>query len=277
MVIAVFENEKFNNIYNKFQNKRMPHAILINTNNIEKARQDLNMLIKKIACPHTYQEKCNAECNLCYQLENNLIPSICDIYPLKMTIDRQQIFDLKEKFLAKPIYLDYNIYIINYCETLNFKSATTLLKFLEEPEEGILGFYLTENLEKVLPTIRSRCEIFNVLYESVVNNSEDLEQIITKYLLYIKEKNNIAFIYNEVFLETNFERKDYAKMLKYLLQLFELKLYNKCQNILVNEFNIENNIKIMELIKQAIIDIEANVNIELCLMLFSRELRNYYE
>lgn len=276
MVIAVFENNKFNIIYSKFQNKRMPHAILINTNCMEKARKDLNLLIKKIICPSTFQEKCK-ECNICYQLENNLIPNICDIYPLKMTIDRQQIFDLKDKFLAKPIYLDYNIYIINYCEMLNLKSATTLLKFLEEPEEGILGFYLTEIPEKVLPTIRSRCEIFNILYEDTVNNKDDLDQILTKYLNYIKEKNSIAFIYNEVFLETNFERKDYAKMLKYLLQLFDLKLYNKCSNVLVNEFNIENNIQIMELIKQTIIDIEANVNIEACLMLFSRELRNYYE
>ncbi len=273
----MFENDKFNIIYSKFQNKRMPHAILVNTNCMEKARNDLNLLIKKISCPNLYQDKCDKECNICYQLENNLIPSICDIYPFKMTIDRQQILNLKEKFLAKPLYLDYNIYIINYCEMLNFKSATTLLKFLEEPEDKILGFYLTENLEKILPTIRSRCEIFNVLYENTVNNSEDLEPIITKYLQYVKENHNITFVYNDVFLETNFERKDYAKMLKHLLQLFELKLYNKCQNDIVNEFNIENNIKIMELIKQAIIDIEANVNIELCLMLFSRELRNYYE
>lgn len=276
-MIAVFENEKFDIIYNKFQNKRMPHAILINTNNSEKAKKDLMMLIKRMICPQTYQNKCTLECNLCYQIENNLIPNICDIYPLKMTIDRQQVFDLKEKFLAKPIYIDYNIYIINYCETLNFKSATTLLKFLEEPEDNIIGFYLTENLEKVLPTIRSRCEIFNVLYENNVNNDEELDEILIKYLQYIKDKTNMAFVYSEIFESGNYERKDYAKIFKYLLQLFELKLYNKCQNILVNEFSMENNVKIMELIRQIIIDIEANVNIELCLMLFSKELRNYYE
>lgn len=273
----MFENNRFDLIYNKFLNKRMPHAILINTNNIEKAKKDLIVLIKRIICPNTYQDKCTMDCNLCYQLDNNLIPNICDIYPLKMTIDRQQIFDLKEKFLAKPIYLDYNIYIINYCETLNFKSATTLLKFLEEPEDNILGFYLTENLEKVLPTIRSRCEIFNALYENNVNNDDELDEIITKYLQYLKEKDNSSFVYNDVFDEVSFERKDYAKMFKYILQLFEQKLYNKCQNVLVNEFSMKNNIKIMELIRQIIVDIEANVNIELCLMLFSKELRNYYE
>lgn len=273
----MFENDKFNIIYNKFQNKRMPHAILLNTNNIERARNDLTLLIKKIACTNSYQEKCDKECNICYQIENNLIPSICEISPLKMTIDRQQIFDLKEKFLAKPLYLDYNIYIINYCDTLNFKSATTLLKFLEEPEDNILGFYLTENLEKVLPTIRSRCEIFNILYENEINNDEELDQAITKYLQYVKENDNMAFIYSDVFEELNFERKDYSKMFKYLLKLFESKFSNNCQNKLVNEFRNEDNVKIMELIKQVIIDIEANVNIELCLMLFSRELRKYYE
>lgn len=273
----MFENDKFNVIYNKFQNKRMPHAILLNTNNIEKARKDLTLLIKKMVCPNSYQEKCSSECNICYQIENNLIPSICEISPLKMTIDRQQIFDLKEKFLAKPLYLDYNIYIINYCDTLNFKSATTLLKFLEEPEDNILGFYLTENIEKVLPTIRSRCEIFNVLYENKISNDDDLEQVITKYLQYIKENNNMVFIYNDVFDEFSFERKDYSKMFKYLLKLFESKLNKNCHNILVNEFKYENSLKIMEVLQQAIIDIEANVNIELCIMLFSRELRKYYE
>ena len=57
MVIAVFENDKFNIIYSKFQNKRMPHAILVNTNCMEKARNDLNLLIKKISCPNLYQDK----------------------------------------------------------------------------------------------------------------------------------------------------------------------------------------------------------------------------
>lgn len=273
----MFENEKFNIIYNKFQNKRMPHAILINTNNIEKARQELILLIKKMVCPNFFQEKCNSECNICYQIENNLIPNICEISPLKMTIDRQQIFELKEKFLAKPLYLDYNIYIINYCDTLNFKSATTLLKFLEEPEDNILGFYLTEIPEKVLPTIRSRCEIFSILYENKINNDNDLEQVVIKYLQYIKENHNVVFIYTDVFENFNFERKDFSEMFKYLLKLFNSKLNRKCQNILVNEFKYENIIRIMELLKQAIIDIEANVNIELCLILFSKELRKYYE
>lgn len=273
----MIENEVFKTIYSKFKNNRMPHAILINTNNIMKARQDLNILLKNIACPKKYQDDCNEGCHICYQIENNLIPSIVEISPVKMTIDRQQIFDLKEKFLAKPLYLDYNIYIINYCETLNFKSATTLLKFLEEPEDRILGFYLTENLEKVLPTIRSRCEIFNLLYENEINNNEELKEIITNYLQYVKENDNIAFVYNDVFESLNLERKDNAKIFKYLLKEFEKKFTKTCQNSLINEFKYEDNIKIMNLIKQIIIDIESNVNIELCIMLFSKELRKYYE
>ena len=44
---------------------------------------------------------------------------------------------------------------------MNPQSQHSLLKFIEEPEEGIYGILCTTNISKILPTIISRCQIFN--------------------------------------------------------------------------------------------------------------------
>ena len=36
-----------------------------------------------------------------------------------------------------------------------------MLKFLEEPDGEIVGFFITDKLNAIIPTIRSRCEIYN--------------------------------------------------------------------------------------------------------------------
>ena len=44
---------------------------------------------------------------------------------------------------------------------MNDFSANKMLKFLEEPEGNIVGFFITDKLNGIIPTIRSRCEIYN--------------------------------------------------------------------------------------------------------------------
>jgi DNA polymerase-3 subunit delta' len=48
---------------------------------------------------------------------------------------------------------------------LNGSSANSLLKFLEEPSEGIVGILITDNIRGIHPTIKSRCTVFNFNYE----------------------------------------------------------------------------------------------------------------
>ncbi len=42
----------------------------------------------------------------------------------------------------------------------------SLLKFLEEPQEGVFAILTTKNVNKVLPTIQSRCQVIHLLPES---------------------------------------------------------------------------------------------------------------
>ena len=60
--------------------------------------------------------------------------------------------NLQKEFKTKPIYGEYKIYIIKECEKLTENISNTILKFIEEPEEGIIAILLVENEYQLLST-----------------------------------------------------------------------------------------------------------------------------
>ena len=63
---------------------------------------------------------------------------------------------LKEKASQSPLVGRKNVLFIKNIENLSWQSGPALLKVLEEPPADSFILATTENLEKVLPTIRSR-------------------------------------------------------------------------------------------------------------------------
>ena len=57
---------------------------------------------------------------------------------------------------------DYKIMVIWQAEKMNTEAANKLLKLLEEPPAGTIFLLVTQNLEKVLTTVRSRCQIIRL-------------------------------------------------------------------------------------------------------------------
>ena len=57
---------------------------------------------------------------------------------------------------------DYKIMVIWQAEKMNTEAANKLLKLLEEPPAGTIFLLVTQNLEKVLATVRSRCQIIRL-------------------------------------------------------------------------------------------------------------------
>ena len=86
-------------------------------------------------------------------------------------IKKEQLIDLQNQTLNKPVEGNKIIYIIRNCEKLNASSANSILKFLEEPEEDIIAILLTNNLNMVIPTITSRCQVLN--FNSVKGEKEN--------------------------------------------------------------------------------------------------------
>ena len=80
-------------------------------------------------------------------------------------------------------YLCESIYIIKHCEKLNKDSANTMLKFLEEPEGSVIGFFITSHEDNVLPTIQSRCQHISVVFENFEYENYELSIVPIKYTM----------------------------------------------------------------------------------------------
>jgi DNA polymerase-3 subunit delta' len=58
--------------------------------------------------------------------------------------------------------LGRRVVIVDPAEAMNLIAANTLLKILEEPPEAVTFLLLTSAPGRLLPTVRSRCQVFNV-------------------------------------------------------------------------------------------------------------------
>ena len=263
-------NPKINNLVNSYHENKFSHAFLFVTNDIDRCRNDVLELIKVISCPSSYSDDCKT-CNLCYQIDKGSLPNLIQIYPDGMNIKKEQMLNIEEHFSAKPIYLKNNIYIINNADKLNKAAANTMLKFLEEPEDNILGFFITNNKEQMLDTIKSRCQIVLVNYvagelltsDENFSNIKELSQIYLKSLL-IEKKDGII-LNKMVFTESVLDRNELHNCLKFWMILFTDAIKQKD----LNEFDFLYNIDIYKLINinkivfNTLKNVTTNVNMEL--------------
>ena len=283
----MFSNKNLNEIVDKYREGRLAHAYLIETNNPSKLIDDLKEVIKVINCPEDYQEYCQ-NCNLCNLINKNNLPSLITIEPDATSIKKAQIEELKRAFETKPIYTKYNTYIIKNAEKLNGSSANAMLKFVEEPTDGIIGFFITDNKDVIIPTIKSRCQSLVVNYESdnILDKLNLTEEELDNYKELIKEFiakiNSTTYINNKTLILSKItERSSLDKMFKILFKIYYqyfLKNLNKPFNeeltkIIEIQENNQEIITKMNIITKFLQDLSYNVNMELLLDKFVIEMR----
>ena len=282
--------EVFQRLVKYYHENKISHVYLVETNNVDACLNDLKEVAKQIFCTGEYTDRCT-KCNICNLVDQDFLPSLLIIEPDGSTIKKEQITDLKRKFSTVPIYTKDNIYIIKRADAMNGASANTMLKFLEEPEDRIIGFFITSNLNNVLPTIRSRCEIIKAMYDIHELNidslfdeqNKNLLSIATKYLEKIEVEKSNSIMYNkEVVISQITEREDVKKLFQIILIIYEeffknsLNLNNKHQLFENVKFlsNISNQglLERIKLVTTFLDDITSNVNLELLLDKFVIEL-----
>lgn len=74
----------------------------------------------------------------------------------------EQVRDLRETARYAPAQGRYKIYIIDEVHMLSTAAFNALLKTLEEPPEHVKFVFATTDVQKVLPTILSRCQRFDL-------------------------------------------------------------------------------------------------------------------
>jgi DNA polymerase-3 subunit gamma/tau len=124
---------------------------------------------------------CN-KCNICSSISNG---SCIDVLEIDAASNRgiDEIRNLREKVNYLPTQARKKIYIIDEVHMLTTEAFNALLKTLEEPPAHVIFMMATTQPNKILPTILSRCQRFDLHLIS----SED----IVKRLKYIAKEEKI--------------------------------------------------------------------------------------
>jgi DNA polymerase-3 subunit gamma/tau len=70
------------------------------------------------------------------------------------------IREIRERVVLQPVEGRYKVYILDEAHQLTDAAWNALLKLIEEPPPHLLFVFCTTDLSKVLPTVRSRCQVF---------------------------------------------------------------------------------------------------------------------
>lgn len=101
------------------------------------------------------------KCRNCKMIEQEEFPDVTLIKPVNQVIKTERIRELVGQFSQAGIESQQQVFIIEQAEKMHPNAANSLLKVIEEPQSEVYIFFLTSDEEKILPTIRSRTQIFH--------------------------------------------------------------------------------------------------------------------
>lgn len=121
----------------------------------------------------------------------------------KRTWKVDQIRALKPEFVTVAQESQRKVFVFDAIETLQAESGNALLKFIEEPAGPQLMIMLAENLNEVLPTIRSRAQIVQLRHEIALAQPDDeaeqwrktMQPVLFKWFELMMQRRVEAFAY----------------------------------------------------------------------------------
>jgi DNA polymerase-3 subunit delta' len=100
-------------------------------------------------------------CERCTACNKEFHPDIHLLEPKGASLRIEQIRELQNSVVYKPYEGNWKLYLLEDADKLTEAAANSLLKTLEEPPAATIFVLLTAKPEKILPTIRSRCQQIN--------------------------------------------------------------------------------------------------------------------
>ncbi len=179
------------------------------------------------------------KCDLCRQITDGSALDIIEIDAASNT-GVENIREIIERARFAPTQARWKVYVIDECHMLSTAASNALLKTIEEPPSRVVFILATTNPERVLNTIKSRCQKFDFRRISPID--------IFQHLSEIAEKESIEYEVQALKMiakRSNGGMRDAQSLLEQLNLLPEGITTNNIQNLLgeVSESELTNLIK----------------------------------
>ncbi|WP_339068249.1 DNA polymerase III subunit gamma/tau [Fusobacterium animalis] len=172
------ENEIVKSLKLSLKNKSMAHAYLFSGPRGVGKTTIARLIAKGVNCLNLKEngEPCN-ECKNCKAINEGRFSDLIEIDAASnRSID--EIRSLKEKINYQPVEGLKKVYIIDEVHMLTKEAFNALLKTLEEPPAHVIFILATTELEKILPTIISRCQRYDFKPLDLEEMKSGLEHIL---------------------------------------------------------------------------------------------------
>ncbi|MGN1269137.1 MAG: hypothetical protein ACI4U0_06595 [Candidatus Aphodocola sp.] len=263
-------NKILNNINNNGNNVQ---AYILSGNDKENLINYAILFSKVLICPHKYKKGCS-ECNICNRIDKENFGELKIINPVNKIIKKEAILELKNEFKTKSIEGKNEVYIINDAETLNGAASNTILKFLEEPDSNIVAIFTTTNLDSVIKTIVSRCQVIKInnfqkkigidFIKKLTKFDEETIYKVIDFIKIIEKSSEDAIIDAKKSFFDYFSTKEslintFNVILLYYKDMLNYKIKNKCSYYEINDIKSIADMQTDNLISKKITFILENI------------------
>lgn len=166
--------------------ENMPHVIMIHGNRGCGKTTFARLISKYYLCTNLTENGPCEECEMCKSINEILIsgessqvecPGVTELDATIMN-GKEAIQEVLDDALQAPIYSDFKVLIVDECHMISSAGQNSMLKIIEDIPSHLIVIFATTNPEKVLQTIKSRCQLtMEAKRQSVKDMTDRLMQI----------------------------------------------------------------------------------------------------
>ena len=160
------------------ENNKLPHAIILEGDR-GSGRYSFALNIAAATLCTALEKPCD-RCKNCRQIFEGVAPDVTTVSlpEDKSTISVDAVRFIKNGAQSVPVEGDLKFYIIRDADKMTVQAQNALLKILEEPPSFVVFILISENVNLLLSTIRSRCCTFRM---QKLDDAELAEYISSTY------------------------------------------------------------------------------------------------
>lgn len=207
----------------------------------EDLREKVKIIAMAINCESDTQRPCGI-CHSCHKIQHGVYPDVFEVFPEGNSIGIDKIRNITLSYYKKPVAGKRKIYILYDAHKMTQQAQNSLLKTLEEPATQSITILVCDNIKTLLPTVISRCQVFDFSSEITFELSLDVREKLAETIFSV-----ITGDYSDICIKIEeileLDTKDEELLEFYLSFIRDILIYKTCSKANIYNKDLEDIIK----------------------------------